>query len=592
MIQALFALIISAGFVENHVGEDRSTCPNGQSDCSGSCSTLSTDSANCGACGVVCTNSQTCMSGACVTRGRPGFSCSTMAATLGANFPNYSFCADGTTLANQRGLLGNGTTTSCTALETPVPVLSPFCRAGVTPNSCTTTMHMAVHNVTANDITFASTGNPGTGSMTACTLTSVASSAQQLVGTDNVGQYGVAGHPFWGIRDNGATHRCDILLQDTTPHSANANPATDNGNAFNLCCFALTAGTSFRIVFNGVDQGTTATTTVGSLTSANPLTVSGPGTTFVGDYAGLWVWLGDALTLAQMQAVNTQILATGPAATFPALVNKQPAFWWSPSLPLENSITPSRAPIGTAITSWQPGAPFCSSINNGVNAGCLTAQQFDGGQSFDCGATVGDPGSGTSSPANDFSVCYVGKGLVDASNSALELLAVDKFLSNVGYNMGTQGGLVSTSPGTSVLPTDSIFESSASLGGTGSFGVLFDDWVVNCGTFQANGIANQQYACPYQNGVLGTSPDGYQVCDNWSLADQHNTVHFGIGNHIGGSATNAWNGQILGVWFWNQQLTVAQVAAFAAPWKAGNVSSSSPYCQIIGSNWECFSSGM
>jgi hypothetical protein len=48
-------------------------CGSGQSLCSGSCSTLATDSANCGACGVVCSKTQVCSASSCVAAAPYGY---------------------------------------------------------------------------------------------------------------------------------------------------------------------------------------------------------------------------------------------------------------------------------------------------------------------------------------------------------------------------------------------------------------------------------------------------------------------------------------------------------------------------------------
>ena len=56
--------VLSAGFTNVRKVD---TCPGGQSLCSGSCSTLATDSANCGACGTVCNVFQVCTAGVCQT---------------------------------------------------------------------------------------------------------------------------------------------------------------------------------------------------------------------------------------------------------------------------------------------------------------------------------------------------------------------------------------------------------------------------------------------------------------------------------------------------------------------------------------------
>jgi hypothetical protein len=50
-------------------GAGNCVCPAGQSNCSGTCRTLSSDVASCGACGNVCGSSQACVSGVCIGQG-------------------------------------------------------------------------------------------------------------------------------------------------------------------------------------------------------------------------------------------------------------------------------------------------------------------------------------------------------------------------------------------------------------------------------------------------------------------------------------------------------------------------------------------
>ncbi len=69
-------------------------CAAGQSNCSGTCSTLQSDGSNCGACGKACPAAETCQSGtcACPTTGNPNF-CGSVCTNTNTDSQNCGSCA-------------------------------------------------------------------------------------------------------------------------------------------------------------------------------------------------------------------------------------------------------------------------------------------------------------------------------------------------------------------------------------------------------------------------------------------------------------------------------------------------------------------
>jgi len=464
----------------------------------------------------------------------------------------------------------------------------------VTPNACSTTWQFKVNNGN-NKVTFTNpAAQPGVNSFSVCQVITSDHSLfpgqwQDYSGTFTYGSDSTG----WDLFGNNVTNNeCRFGVSDGT-HSVITNGVTLTSGTTHLCCAVLVhAGAATTYIDGGVGVSTSAAS-VGNITNTLPLVLMGDhqvsGTGGAGPQGAFYYW-NVALTATEMGLINTAITTYGFVTHFStsaggsAGIVRDPVFAWLPGNPYINSMTPvslsnlTLSGIATITYDPVPSTPYCGSVNNGVNAGCLPAQQFDGGQVFDFGTTVGDPGSGTVSPTNDFTICAVQEG----SGLAIPE-SVDKYTSSVGYELG-MNGLNSGSF------SDCEVESGISVGGTGPSGIAYNDWTVCCEAFQANDGASAQHSCPYQNGVLGSSPDGYQICDNSGLASQHNTVHFGIGGPVGGAFVSMWKGKIQSVWYWNAKLTTAQLAAFAAPFLSSS-NSASPYCQFV-SDWNCYSSGM
>jgi hypothetical protein len=196
----------------------------------------------------------------------------------------------------------------------------------------------------------------------------------------------------WELLDNGNNTNCGVRISDGTHGVYYAGSALTTGT-MHVCCESWTHNNASGSVtyVDAVATHTASTVTVAAtLTNTNALTIAGD---YAGDYynagtiGAVWYW-PYALTQAEITAVNTQITTTGFAPSFPALIvtSHDASFSWLAGNPFVNSLdtgNPAQTlalPGGVMGQPFVPGAPYCSSANNGVNASCLTAQQFDGGQ--------------------------------------------------------------------------------------------------------------------------------------------------------------------------------------------------------------------
>ena len=572
-------------------GTCTNTCLPSQSLCSGSCSTLATDSANCGGCGVVCAQNQYCASGVCtlspfgagfdvtMPNGVPDWK-----TTVGSNKGFFWSAASPTV-----GLLGDGTTTACTANASLVTNKTPFCPAGTAPTStCSVTQNFQPSESGYVTFTFpVSVGQPASGNFSACVAANMdANSTSTLY----IGTNACSGSTGWyievaGTGQGGAgKNQFNFNVNDGGGHTFTFTHS-DTASGTNLYCATFThAGSSY--LYKGSSQiATGANTNVGSLTSTVALGM-GCGSV-LSSAQGFW-YFPYALSGAEVTTLATAWASNGLGAPNPMLFAANHLYLsgtvaWLTSNPYINAANPNKNPSITTQAGYGfpvTSPPWCGSSQG--SGACLTSQWFlanngTPGQYFDCG-NVGQPGTGTSSPANDFSLCVVERGYQTG-----QMVGTSSYYLNMTDNRVG-----------SAFPYDCHFMVGAGTDeGYGAMASGYGDYVVCCGAFQMDDGTVNSHACEYQNGVLGGQVNGLSICDTAFGGSQnvHHAGHFYIGRDSGGTA--GFSGDIVGVWYWPLYLTQAQMTAFAAPWISGfGASSTGSGCQIINGQWICKSAGM
>jgi hypothetical protein len=384
----------------------------------------------------------------------------------------------------------------------------------------------------------------------------------------------------WWLRSYyGANRSCEFIVSDGTNTVDLTGSLVADG--WHLCCGSLTHGGAATSYIDGAQNATGSGAAVGSLTNTNGLwigaTDSGGSNAYNGSIAGVWYWTS-VVTITQFAALYAKATTTGLGTDMAGLA-PNPAFVWLASRPLANSANSTVA--ATYNTTIRPGLRQCGSAQNTAN--CLPSVVFSAAgtaQYFDCGATAGDPGDGTTSPTYDFSACAVFR----SESSTYNPVVTKKGADDTGWVIEPQG--YAGTP-----PYSCAFITSGVNGGTGALSSenAWGQWTVCCGSYTANDGTTNGRSCPYESGALGTTPDGYHVCDNWPSQSLHTTTHLFIGSTY--NQTPTFFGDIVEVLFFNSKLTAAQFAAYAAPWLDPNPSNA-PSTKLVGGETETFASGM
>ena len=494
--------------------------------------------------------------------------------------------------------LGNGTTTACTAANSTQSVLTPFCAANsYPPNTCSSTLNLITVSSANNFFEFGNPANqPGTDSFSVCVMAQQPTGSTVYAGTMNWG-----GGQGWTLFGN-ASIFCAFEVSDggVGAHDAAAYALATVGAGMHLCCGTFTHGGNAVTYVDGVAQagGSADGHSVGSASNTATFDIGNDpahSSASVGIvFGGIWWFHKVALTPTEIGLINTAILANGFTPNFSALLLDQPSFAWLPSNPYINSINTGIPPLyqvgaprlqtyaGKGNAQPIPGPPYCGS-NDGTSPGCMVAQQFDGGQYFDCGAAAGDMGNGSVSPTNDFTVCALWSN-IDAAFD----YGVTKWdgAANAGYAIGAQGSQDLTYPGHQIDCRQLV---GTYVDTVGTWGINYGDWTLCCGVYVQNDGTSHMALSPYQNGVMGTTRAGFQAADHTvTTYNMHNTQHLIIGSAL---ANYYWIGKISAVWFWNQALTASQLSLMAGPFTS-SFKSSEPYCLFVNNDWQCFSSGM
>jgi len=495
--------------------------------------------------------------------------------------------------------IGKDETPDCTAEIAQTTNTTPFCADGVTPTTCQDSTLLLSNSRQgwggyvfdfANPI-----GQVSTGSFSACFWGRARNNewgVAQFLGT--FGYYQYATQAGWAASIDGSDNwGCRADLSDATDR-VYAHAGTVPSGQKDFCCITLDKGAAKLLT--AYSNGTAGTgvdvTAIDDLSNNRHLVVGGRETASsvgVADMAGAWVWADDVLTSANVTALWTKVSTSGLGTSMPPGVPTPDVVWLSAN-PGMNSLDSSQSTtISTALKGTSNALPYCGTSQNTGN--CLVSQVFapfmcypgacgageDVAQHFHCG-DIGNNGSGTDSPANDFSVCAVYKNGSNYSRQAVVSRATGYYS---GWISG-QGMYDETTAGDSA-----VIMNPGMLLGTGPVGantniaynginITPDGWVVACDTFLAeDGTSyHYNYSCHYHNGMIGYSPmsGASEGCDGYAKESVLVSAPFTIGGV--GTADNSlyypFSGEIVEVVWWNSRITPAQVYAFTAPWLKAN----------------------
>jgi hypothetical protein len=127
------ALAASLLLAASGCGPASPRCLGGQSDCGGVCRTLSTDPANCGACGTACGASQVCLSGACQACPAGQAKCGTACARIQTDPLNCGACGHECGAGTGTACAGGACACAGGAVDCG-PAQSPQCRTDTDAN--------------------------------------------------------------------------------------------------------------------------------------------------------------------------------------------------------------------------------------------------------------------------------------------------------------------------------------------------------------------------------------------------------------------------------------------------------------------------